>query len=327
MKLASLNDGSANGALIIVSRDLRFATSAMDISSCLLNAVDRWQDVEPQLNARYNALNRGEERGAFAFDATRCAAPLPRAPQWLDGSAFLHHGNLLQQAFKNPPIADLESIPLMYQGASDDFLGPTDDVAFSSDGDGIDFEGEFGVVLDAVPMACTSHAAAAHIKLIVLINDWSLRGLGAREIRTGFGFVQAKPSTSFAPVAVTPDELGEAWSDCRVKLPLHVSLNDQWFGHPQGQEMNFGFDQLIAHAAATRRLRAGTIIGSGTVSNVSRSSGSACIQERRVIEMIDHGAAATPFMHFGDRVRMQAHLADGSSVFGAIAQGVVAALA
>jgi fumarylacetoacetate (FAA) hydrolase len=213
----------------------------------------------------------------------------------------------------------------MYQGASDDFLGPCDDVPLPDEADGIDFEGEFGVVTDAVPMATNEHGALSHIRLIVQINDWSLRALGQREIRTGFGFLQAKPSTSFAPVAVTPDELGSAWDDGRVKLKLHVEWDDAWFGEPHGAEMNFDFGTLIAHAARTRTLSAGTIVGSGTVSNVDRVGGSACIAERRVIEILERGAATTAFMKFGDRVRMIARNDDGDAPFGEIDQRVLRA--
>ncbi|MNT28572.1 Fumarylacetoacetate (FAA) hydrolase family protein [compost metagenome] len=213
----------------------------------------------------------------------------------------------------------------MYQGAGDDFIGARDDIALPSESQGIDFEGEFVVLVDDVPMGCAAEVAQQHIKLILQINDVSLRALAPREMSTGFGFLQAKPSSSFAPLAITPDELGDAWRDGRVHLPLQVHWNGQWFGHPHGGQMNFSFGQLIAHAALTRRLRAGTLIGSGTVSNADRSAGSACIAERRAIEMIEQGAAQTGFMRFGDRVHMDVTGSDGQSLFGAIDQCIVQA--
>jgi fumarylacetoacetate (FAA) hydrolase len=232
----------------------------------------------------------------------------------------------MEQAFNTPPIPLFDSVPVMYQGASDDFLGPNDDVPLPSEADGIDFEGEFGVVTGSVPMGASPEAALACVRLVVQLNDWSLRALGPHEMKTGFGFLQAKPSTAFAPVAITPDELGSAWCDGRVQMRLQVQWNGERFGEPHGGEMSFHFGQLIAHAARTRRLTAGTIVGSGTVSNVSRAAGSACIAERRVIEKIDLGEIRTGFMKFGDRVRMQACFDDGQAgPFGVIDQRVVAA--
>ena len=323
MKLATLKDGSRDGKLIVVASDLSCAVIAHPVAATMQNALDNWVNVSPQLQSLAAELNAGKAREAFAFAAKAVAAPLPRAYQWCDGSAFLNHGRLMEQAFNTPPMPDFETIPLLYQGGSDDFLGACDGVPFVSEEHGIDFEGEYGVIVDDVPMGCTPEDAASHVKLIVQINDWSLRGFGPREMKTGFGFFQAKPSTGFAPVAVTPDELGDAWRDGRVHLPLNLQWNGAWFGHPNGSEMNFSFYQLIAHAAATRRLRAGTIIGSGTVSNADRSAGSACISERRVIEMLDHGASQTSFMRFGDTVRMEVLDARGHSIFGAIEQRVV----
>lgn len=325
MKLATLRNGARDGALVVVSHDLNTAALATDIAPTLLAAIERWPHVAIALHQRYEQLNSGRFEHAMAFDPKHCHAPLPRAPQWLDGSAFLNHGRLLEQAFGNPPIADIDTIPLMYQGASDDFLGPHDDVPLPSEASGIDFEGEFGVIVDDVPMGCRATDAAAHIRLIVLINDWSLRVEGKREIATGFGFIHAKPSTSFAPVAITPDELDGAWKDSRVHRPLNVEWNGHEFGRPNGGEMNFGFDQLIAHAAKTRKLSAGTVIGSGTVSNAAREAGSACIQERRVLEIIEHGKPLTPFMRFGETVRMWASRADGTNLFGTIDQQVTQA--
>lgn len=325
MKLATLRDGTPDGRLVVVSRDLTRAIEAGPIAPSLLQALCRWQEVEPPLQALHAKLNAGAVPGAFELETGRCMAPLARSPQWLDGSAFLNHGRLMERAFNTRPIPKFETVPVMYQGASDDFLGPHDDVPLPGEGDGIDFEGEFGVIVDSVPMGATPDQALARVRLVVQINDWSLRALGPHEMATGFGFLQAKPSTSFAPVAVTPDELGDAWDEGRVQLDLHVHLNGQRFGAPNGREMNFHFGELIAHAARTRRLSAGSIVGSGTVSNESRSAGSACIAERRVIEILDQGEARTPFMRFGDRVRMQARYPDGrDGPFGFIDQRVVA---
>ena len=327
MKFATLKDGSLDGQLIVVSRDLQRAMAVPRIAPSLIDALQRWAAVQGPLQDVYDTLNVDPQAaGSFAFDPAACAAPLPRAPQWLDGSAFLNHSHLMDQAFNKPPPPLVDTVPMMYQGASDDFLGPCDDVPLPSEADGIDFEGEFGVVTGPVPMGVTPEAALGCVRLLLQINDWSLRALGPHEMKTGFGFLQAKPSTAFAPVAVTPDELGTAWRDGRVQLRLQVQWNGQRFGEPHGGEMSFHFGQLIAHAARTRRLTAGCIIGSGTVSNAARSAGSACIAERRVIEKIDQGESRTGFMRFGDRVRMQALFDDGRpGPFGVIDQRVVAA--
>ncbi|MDG5975252.1 fumarylacetoacetate hydrolase [Hydrogenophaga taeniospiralis CCUG 15921] len=325
MKFATLKDGTLDGCLALVSRDGQRAVRASAVAASLIDALQRWDEVHLPLCDLYESLNAGSAPGAFAFDPAACAAPLPRCPQWLDGSAFLNHGRLMEEAFNAPPIPLFDTVPVMYQGASDDFLGPHDDVPLPSEADGIDFEGEFGVVTGPVPMGVSPEAALACVRLVVQINDWSLRALGPHEMKTGFGFLQAKPSTAFAPVAVTPDELGEAWRDGRVQMRLQVQWNGERFGEPHGGEMNFHFGQLIAHAARTRRLTAGSIVGSGTVSNVSRAAGSACIAERRVIEKIDQGEIRTGFMRFGDRVRMQARFDGGADgPFGVIDQRVVA---
>lgn len=324
MKFATLKDGTLDGRLVVASHDARHAVPAAGIAASLLDALQRWDAVAPRLAELSAALNAGHAAGAFAFDPQACAAPLPRSPQWLDGSAFLNHGRLMEQAFNTPPIPLFDSVPVMYQGASDDFLGPHDDVPLPREADGIDFEGEFGVVCGPVPMGASPDEALGCVRLLVQVNDWSLRALGPHEMKTGFGFLQAKPSTAFAPIAVTPDELGDAWCDGRVQLRLHVEWNGERFGEPHGGEMNFSFGQLVAHAARTRRLTAGCIVGSGTVSNVARGAGSACIAERRVIEKIDLGEIRTGFMHFGDRVRMQAKFDDGrDGPFGVIDQRVV----
>lgn len=325
MKLATLKNNSRDGQLVVVSADMRLALDASAVAPTLQQAIENWTHAEPGLRALARRLEEGEHRDALAFDPAQAMAPLPRAYQWCDGSAFLSHGALMQKAFNLEPIEGADRTPLMYQGAGDDFLGAHDDIQLPSESQGIDFEGEFVVLVDEVPMGCTAQDALQHIKLILQINDVSLRALAPREMRTGFGFLQAKPSSSFAPLAITPDELGDAWREGRVQLPLRVEWNGEWFGQPHGGQMNFHFGELIAHAALTRRLRAGTLIGSGTVSNAERSAGSACIAERRAIEMIEQGAAQTGFMRFGDRVRMDVLGSDGRSVFGAIDQRVVKA--
>ncbi|RZL91937.1 MAG: FAA hydrolase family protein [Variovorax sp.] len=324
MKLATLKDGSKDGRLVVVSRELQRAADATAIAPNLLAALESWSTSEPRLQRLYAELNEGQASSAFDFDSRQACAPLPRAPQWCDGSAFLNHGRLMEKAFNIAPLPEMDTIPLMYQGGSDDLLGPTDDVPLPDEAHGIDFEGEFGVIVDSVPMACTPAQAAARIRLLVQINDVSLRAMAPFEMKRGFGFFHAKPSSSFAPVAVTPDEIGDAWRNSRIGLDLAIEFNGRWFGDPNGAEMNFGFDQLVAHAAATRRLSPGTIIGSGTVSNAGGSKGSACVAERRAIETIEHGAPRTPFMKFGDRVRMEARWQD-RPVFGAIDQRVVQA--
>jgi len=323
MKLATFNDGSRDGRLLVVSRDLGQAVDASGIVATLQAALENWPQVEADLQHLYQRLNAGEVAQAFELDPLQLAAPLPRASQWLDGSCFLSHGELMQKAFNLEPIEGVEHTPLIYQGASDDFLGPRVDIPLPSEAHGIDFEGEFAVLLDEVPMGCPSEHALQHIRLVLQLNDVSLRALAPREMKTGFGLLQAKPASSFAPVAVTPDELGDAWRDGRVHLPLNVEWNGEGFGHPHGGAMHFGFHELLAHAALTRRLSAGTLIGSGTVSNADRAVGSACIAERRAIETINHGAPRTAFMRFGDRVRMEALGNAGEVLFGAIDQRVV----
>lgn len=326
MKLASLPGEGRDGVLVVVSRDLARAVPADPIAATLQAALDRWEETEPRLLELAAELDAGRAAAAFAFDPARALAPLPRAYQWLDASAFLAHGRLMARAMKlasNPQTSDA---PLMYQGGSDDFLGPCQDAPFLEEAAGIDFEGEFGVITGEVPMGAAPETAEGCIRLLVQLNDWSLRAVAAHELKTGFGFLHAKPSTAFAPVAVTPDEIGEGWSDGRVQLDLEIAWNGEPFGHPNGREMSYSFGQLIAHAAGTRRLRPGTIVGSGTVSNEHPDQvGSACIAERRGLEMIASGEPATGFMRFGDRVRMQARGADGSAPFGAIDQRVVGA--
>lgn len=325
MKFATYHDGSRDGQLWVVSRDQTLAISAAGIASSLLSAIENWDACSSQLSKLYDRLNSGQEPFATPFEAHRCLAPLPRAPQWLDGSAFLNHGRLMDKAFGNAPNPETETIPLVYQGASDDFRGPLADVEFPDDSLMIDMEGEFGVIVSEVAMATTPQQALEHIILLVQINDWSLRSIGPREMRAGFGFLQAKPSTAFAPLAITPDELGTHWSNGRIGLDLHVEINAREVGRANGSEMHFSFGDLIAHCARTRRLTSGTIVGSGTVSNADRAAGSSCISEIRVIELLDQGSAKTPFLTWGDRVRMEARLADGSVPFGVINQKVVRA--
>jgi fumarylacetoacetate (FAA) hydrolase len=320
MKLATLYNGAPDGALIVVSQDGARYLPAGHVAPTLQAALEQWPKAEAALADLASQLAQG---GGEPTADVRFAAPLPRGWQWLDGSAFASHGALMQQAFGLPPIET--QLPLMYQGMSHEFLGPKDDVPLPSEADGIDFEGEFAVVTDAVPMGIAAADALDHVRLIVQLNDWSLRTIAPIEMKTGFGWIQAKPACSVAPLAVTPDELGDAWRDGRVCLDLVVSWNGAPFGRANGEAMSFGFHELIAHAARTRSLPAGTIIGSGTVSNSNyREVGSSCIAERRGIEMVDHGAPRTEFMRFGDTVRMEAHLTDGATVFGAIEQRVVA---
>jgi fumarylacetoacetate (FAA) hydrolase len=290
----------------------------------LLSALENWEHVAPSLEEQYGKLNAGNLTAAFDLDVSKLAAPLPRAPQWLDASAFHSHGDLMEKVFGLDPPPDKLRIPLMYQGASDDFLGPTDDMPLPCEADGIDFEAEIGVIVDRVRMTTTAASALQHIKLLILLNDASLRVLAGREIKTGFGFLQSKPSTSFSPVAVTPDELGAAWRDGRVHRPVQVSWNGNGFGSPDARQMGFGFHDLVAHAACTRNLSAGTLIGSGTISNAEfRTVGSACIAERRGIETVDRGKPITAYMKFGDTVHIEMLDAESRSIFGAIHQRMV----
>jgi fumarylacetoacetate (FAA) hydrolase len=324
MKLATLRDGTPDGRLLVVSHDLRRAVEATNVAKSLLAALESWEKTEPRLRDLAESLDRGSSPNAFDFPAVGVAPPLPRSWQWLDASAFHSHGDLMERAFRHAPIEGKLTRPLMYQGGSDDFLGPTEDMPMPAEADGIDFEAEIAVVVDRVSMGTPAAEALGHVKLIMLANDASLRSLALIEMKTGFGWVHAKPATSFAPVAVTPDELGSAWKDGRVHLPVRVSWNGQEFGHPHGGAMGFGFHELIAHAAYSRNLSAGTIIGSGTVSNPDyRSVGSACIAERRAIEIADQGKVITEYMRFGDRVRIEMLDDEGRSVFGAIDQRVV----
>jgi fumarylacetoacetate (FAA) hydrolase len=321
MRFATLANGAPDGRLHLVSHDNSRAVPAR-AAETLQGALDRWSEVAPALEAEYAALLKGPVPGEIAFEPGKAMAPLPRAWQWLDGSAYDSHGALMAKVFGVDAKGGSDR-PLMYQGISDRFLGPSEDVPFPSAEDGIDFEGEFGIITDAVPMGTSAAAGASHIRLVVQINDWSLRRIAPVEMKTGFGWLQCKPRCSMAPVAVTPDELGAAWRDNQVALSLEVDWNGRRFGRAHGYGMSAGFDRLIAHAAYSRDLVAGTVIGSGTVSNPNfREVGSSCIAEKRGIEMVDEGAPKTPFMAFGDTVRMEARLPGGEPLFGAIDQAV-----
>lgn len=325
MKLATLKDGSRDGQLIVVSKDLSSAHLAHDMAPTLQRALDDWAFIAPQLNDLYQTLNAGKARHAFAFEPAKCAAPLPRAFQWADGSSYVNHVVLARKARQAEMPDTFWTDPLMYQGGSDDFLGPCDDAIFASTDWGIDFEAELAVVTDDVPMGTNADACEPHIKLLMLVNDWSLRNLIPPELAKGFGFYHGKPATAFGPVAVTPDELGDAWHDGKVHLPMLCHWNGRKVGEAlAGEDMVFDFRQLMAHAVKTRNARAGSIIGSGTVSNKNPSRGWSCIAEVRALEMIESGEARTPFMQFGDTIRIEMVGRDGQSVFGAIDQKVVA---
>ena len=324
MKLATLKDGSRDGQLVVVARDLTTAHFATGIATTLQRVLDDWNFVSPQLEDLYATLNGGKARHAFAFDPTQCMAPLPRAHQWVDGSAYLNHVELVRKARGAEVPASFYEDPLMYQGGADDFLGPCDDALFSNTDWGIDFEAEVPVVTGDVAMGVSADDALDAVRLVMLVNDWSLRNLIPAELAKGFGFLQGKPATAFSPVAVTPDDLGDAWHGGRVHLPLSSHWNGQRVGLCEaGPEMTFHFGQLIAHIAKTRRLRAGSIVGSGTVSNKDWACGYSCIAEKRATETIESGAPQTAFMQFGDRIRIEMCLRNGASVFGAIDQRAV----
>jgi fumarylacetoacetate (FAA) hydrolase len=323
MKLATLKDGSRDGQLAVVARDLKTAHIADGIAPTLQAALDDWAFIAPQLDALYSELNAGRARRAFDFDPARCMAPLPRAFQWADGSAYLNHVELVRKArgAEMPPL--FHEDPLMYQGGSDDFLGPLDDIVLAHEEWGIDFESEVAVVTGDLPMGARPDEAHGQIRLIMLANDVSLRNLIPSELAKGFGFVQSKPATAFSPVAVTPDELGDAWRGGKVHLPLRSTWNGRLVGQPDaGVDMAFNFPQMIAHLCKTRNVRAGSIVGSGTVSNRDASHGYSCIAEQRCLEIIEHGEAVTGFMRFGDTIRIEMVDAAGKSIFGAIEQTV-----
>jgi fumarylacetoacetate (FAA) hydrolase len=326
LKLASLKSGGRDGTLVVVSRDLSRAVAVPDIALTLQIALDEWEETAPLLEEVAAHLESGHVGGEFGFDPSKAASPLPRAYQWVDGSAYVNHVELVRKARGAEMPESFSHDPLVYQGGSDDFSGPCEDILVASEEYGIDMEAETAVITDDVPMRTSAGQAAKHVKLLMLVNDVSLRNLIPGELAKGFGFYQSKPSTSFSPVAVTPDELGDAWKDGTVHLPLSTFLNGELFGEPEcGVDMTFNFHQLIEHVTKTRRLGAGTVIGSGTISNYDRSRGSSCIAEKRMLETIEHGKPQTPFMKFGDAVRIEMTDPQGRSIFGAIEQKVVKA--
>ncbi|HET8791517.1 MAG TPA: fumarylacetoacetate hydrolase family protein [Modicisalibacter sp.] len=322
MKLASLQHGR-DGKLVVVSRDLARAVDATDIAATLQAAIDDWALLAPGLERRYRELNEGQCANAFDFRLEACASPLPRAYHWADGSAYVNHVELVRRARGAEMPESFWHDPLMYQGGSDTFLAPNEPIRLADEAWGIDLEAELAVITDDVAMGISPERAGSHIKLLMLVNDVSLRNLIPGELAKGFGFYQAKPSSAFSPVAVTPDELGDDWRDGKVHRDMVSHINGELFGQPNaGVDMTFNFFTLVAHAAKTRPLCAGTIIGSGTVSNYDRSRGSACLAEKRMLETIEHGEPRTEFLKFGDRVRIEMFDRDGQSLFGAIDQAV-----
>ena len=323
VKLATLKSGGRDGTLIVVDRALKRAVRVPEIAPTLQAALDGWNERAIALLAVYERLNQGVLEAAFDLDVTALAAPLPRAYQWLDGSAYLSHVERVRKARGADLPQNLREEPLMYQGGSDGFLGPRDPILAADERWGIDYEAEIAVITDDVAMGLPAQTASAHIRLLTLVNDVSLRNLIPSELAKGFGFIHGKPASALAPVAATPDELGAAWDGARVRLPLLSYVNDARYGSPNaGVDMAFDFPALISHAAKTRNLGAGTIIGAGTVSNSDAARGVSCIVERRVLEILGHGQASTPFLRFGDRVRIEMLDEDGHSVFGAIEQAV-----
>lgn len=324
MKLASLKAGGRDGTLVVVSKDLSRAVEVPQIARTMQEALDDWKTVSPQLEVVAKSMASGPVEGERAFDPGAAASPLPRAYHWVDGSAYVNHVELVRKARGVEMPDSFWHDPLVYQGGSDDFLGPRDDCPVPSEEYGIDMEAETAVITDDVPMSCSSEAAGNHIKLMMIVNDVSLRNLIPAELGKGFGFYQSKPSTAFSPVAVTPDELGDNYADGVFNLPLITSLNGEVMGRPDcGVDMTFNFNQLIAHVTKTRRLGAGTIVGSGTISNYDRSKGSSCLAEIRMLETIESGKPVTPFMSFGDTVRIEMLDGDGKSIFGAIEQKII----
>jgi fumarylacetoacetate (FAA) hydrolase len=326
MKLATYKDGSRDGQLVVVSRDLSQAHFATGIATRLQQALDDWNFIAPQLTDLSVALHHGKARHAFAFDPAQCMAPLPRAYQWADGSAYLSHVERVRRARGAEVPERLRTEPLMYQGAGDDLLGAGDPALFAYTAWGIDFEAELAVVTGDVAAGATPEQALEGVRLVMLANDWSLRGLIPDELAKGLGFVQGKPATTFGPVAVTPDELGESWRDGRVHLPMQVTWNGRKVGHcDAGAEMTFHFGELVAHLAKTRNVRAGAIVGGGTVSNADETRGYCCIAEKRALEQIEHGEPRTGWLQFGDVVRIEMKSRDGQPLFGAIEQQVLQA--
>ncbi|HDS1218724.1 TPA: fumarylacetoacetate hydrolase family protein [Stenotrophomonas maltophilia] len=323
MKLGSLKEGGRDGTLIVVSRDLRHGVRATGIAATLQQALEDWSRVAPRLNALYESLNAGDADGVFDLDPQTLAAPLPRAYEFVDGSAYLPHVERVRRARGAEVPESFYTDPLMYQATSAGFYGPRDAVKVVSEEYGIDLEAELVVITDDVPMAVTPEQASGHIQLVGLVNDVSLRNLIPGELAKGFGFLQSKPRSALSPVFVTPDELGDAWQDNKVHLPLVTHINGAWFGAPEaGVDMQFNFAQLVAHAARTRPLGAGTIVGSGTIANEDTSKGASCFAEQRTVETLRDGKPSTPFMSFGDVVRIEMFDAAGNSIFGAIEQRI-----
>ncbi len=322
MKLGSLRKGR-DGELIVVSRDLKKAVRAEGIAPTMQQALENWNEAAPKLEALYRDLNAGKVAKAFDVKFEDLAAPLPRAYEFVDGSAYLPHVERVRKARNAEVPESFYSDPLMYQAVSAGFYGPRDPVKVSSEDYGIDLEAEIVVVTGDIDMHADPEAAGEGILLIGLVNDVSLRNLIPPELAKGFGFLQSKPRSALSPVFVTPDELGSAWHDCKVRLPLRSWINGEWFGAPEaGEDMQFSFAELIAHAAKTRPLGAGTIVGSGTVANQDESKGASCLAEKRMLEIIRDGAAATPFMKFGDRVKIDMTDKSGNSIFGSIEQTI-----
>ena len=323
MKLGSLKEGGRDGTLIVVSRDLQRAVRATGIAQTLQRALEDWSNAAPRLNALSDALNQDSADGVFDVDFAQLAAPLPRAYEFVDGSAYLPHVERVRRARGAEVPESFYTDPLMYQATSAGFYGPRDPVRVVSEEYGIDLEAELVVVTDDVPMAVTPQQAAAHIQLIGLVNDVSLRNLIPGELAKGFGFLQSKPRSALSPVFVTPDEFGEAWRGNKVHLPLLTHINGEWFGAPEaGEDMQFDFAQLVAHAAKTRPLIAGTIVGSGTIANQDTTRGASCFAEKRTVETLETGKPVTPFMRFGDSVRIEMLDRAGASLFGAIEQRI-----
>ncbi len=336
MKLATLDNNTRDGQLVVVNRQLTHAVAVPEIAVTLQQAIDHWSDCSEALMDVYQQLNNGNCSDAIVFDQQQCLSPLPRAYQWADGSAYVNHVELVRKARNAEMPPSFWTDPLMYQGGSDDFIGPRQDIELPSDDWGIDFEGEIAVITDDVPMSVSADDAGDHIKLVMLVNDVSLRGLIPEELAKGFGFFQSKPASAFSPVAVTPDELGQHWRDEKLHLPLLSTYNGQLFGKPQaGEDMTFNFAKLVSHAARSRNLGAGAIIGSGTVSNKQGTEhgssieeggvGYSCIAERRMIETINDGKPSTAFMKFNDTIKIEMLDDEGMNIFGTIEQKVVKA--
>ena len=323
MKLGSLKEGGRDGTLVVVSRDLTRAVRATSIAPTLQRALEDWSNAAPRLNALSDALDAGNAEDVFDLDMTALAAPLPRAYEFVDGSAYLPHVERVRRARGAEVPESFYTDPLMYQATSAGFLGPRDTVKVVDEAYGIDLEAEIVVITDDVPMAVSPERAATHIQLVGLVNDVSLRNLIPGELAKGFGFLQSKPRSALSPVFVTPDELGDAWRGNKVHLPLLTHVNGAWFGAPEaGVDMQFDFSQLVAHAAKTRPLSAGTIVGSGTIANQDTGKGASCFAEKRTVETLETGKPVTPFMSFGDTVRIEMLDAAGNSLFGAIEQRI-----